>query len=254
MTKATRGARAAAVPAIALALALAAPASALAEEPAVSGNGSFDKPGDTVVTAVEGTVKATTITVSVPTQVAFYIDPGAEPTATLTGTFGKGNNKVGQYTNPTNFTVTNHSAVDVYGYVSGVGSPHATLVNDNGQLAKSGGLTPSESNKDKTKLQVGICADDEQLNLKTAGDWLTEDIDGTKGKRYFAFNRTDDGTPQGKLVAAEDKASSDETLSTGGKETLTIRGAVFQGGWSQHDNLLVNVKFKIVTDPDELEK
>lgn len=232
----------------ALALALCAPASAFAADP-VPPEATTDKTvttsGGTQESQITGTVKATTITVTVPTQVAFYIDPGATQSTTANWASSK---KIGQYTNPTNFTITNRSAVDVFGYVSKVASPHVKLVDDKTALAKPGGVAPSAENKSRIGVMVGICGTSESLDFATKKDWLTESVADTAAARYFAFNEAG----QGKLTAATDKAGSSATVSPGGAYTMTVRGAVFDGGWSQDENFLVTPTFKIVTDPASL--
>lgn len=233
----------------ALALALCAPVSAFAADP-VPPEASDDKTvtttGGTQESKITGTVKATTITVTVPTQVAFYIDPGATRSTTANWATSK---KIGQYTNPTNFTITNRSAVDVYGYVSKVASPHVTLVDNENALEKPGGVAPGVDNKTSIGVMVGICDTSvSDLALGTPGNWMTEDIADTKANRYFAFNKGS----QGKLTAATEKAGSGATVSPGGACTMTVRGAVFDGGWTQNENFLITPTFKIVTDPATL--
>ena len=232
-----------------LSLALCAPALAFAADaPTASDEGTVTEPDGTKESVITGTVRATTITVTVPTQVAFYIDPGKDQSAALDGTFGAGHNEIGQYVNPTNFTITNRSAVDVYGYVSSVASPHVTLVNS-GSLSKPGGVAPSVANKGDIKVMVGLGdATEADMALGTPGNWLTESIADTKDGRYYAFNKTQ----HGKLAAATANAGSGGTVSDDGAATITIRGAVFQGGWSQHDTFLIKPTFKIVTDPAAL--
>lgn len=245
-TKENRPVRAIAL-ASALALALCVPAAAFAAE---VGSGTADATAATTArsTAATGTIKATTLTVTVPTKVAFYLDPGAAQSTVLSGTW-PADTKFGQYTNPSNFTITNHSAVDVYGYVSKVESPHVTLVNDQ-TLQKDGGVAPSAATKARTKVMVGICDTTESMALGTASDWMTESVGDTAATRYYAFNKAG----HGKLAAALDsKGSVDNSRSDAkGEYTMTIRGAVYQGGWSESENFLIKPVVKIVTtDPSK---
>lgn len=249
MSKRTKTIHATAV-ASALALALAAPAAAFAVDtppevdPADVTN--VVEAGGTADVEITGTVKATTITVSVPTRVSFYIDPGAEQDTALSD---PSKNKYGQYLNPTNMTVTNLSAVDVYGYVPKVKSDYVTLTSGS-DLEKPGGVAPAAngSTKDRIKVKVGLCDTTETLNLGTANNWLTESVADTPADRYYAFNKDE----QGKLTAATANAGTGATVSTNGARTITIRGAVFQGGWSQNESFLIQPTIKIVTDPNLL--
>lgn len=228
----------------ALALAMGAPAAAFAADPApaeASNPETVTATGDEQETKITGTVKATTITVSVPTQVSFYLDPGATPSTNASG--WASNKKIGQYTNPANFTITNLSAVDVYGYVSKVRSPHVTLVNAKSGLSKPGGVAPGEGSASSIGVMVGLADPSETLDFDKPGDWLT--VDGVKAGPYYAFNKA----AHGRLSAAQDGAES-EHGGIKGSYTMTVRGAVFNGGWSQDENFLVAPTFKIVTtDP-----
>lgn len=231
----------------ALALALAAPATAYAVDP-VPPEVKDDElktaasTGDTIETAVTGTVMATTVSVTVPTQVAFYIDPGATQGTSKDATA----NKYGQFTNPTNLAITNHSAVDVYGYVSKVTSNEVTLVAKTGDLAKPGGVAPSAGTKARIGVMVGMCDTTESMSLDAATDWMTESIaDTSPSTRYYAFDKAN----HGRLSAAQNGTVSEHD-GIKGSYTMTIRGAVFNGGWSQYEKFLVTPTFKIVTtDP-----
>ncbi len=231
----------------ALTLALAVPATAFAVNPTPPevANADFKEvtvSGGTQDTEITGTVKATTVSVTVPTKVAFYLDPGA-PQSTVKDSSA---NKYGQYTNPTNITITNRSAVDVYGYVSSVASSDVTLVNSKSSLSKPGGVAPSSANAARIGVMVGICDTAESMSLDAPGDWMTvSGIVDTKDKRYYAFNKAN----HGRLSAAQNGVvGSHDGIQ--GSYTMTIRGAVFQGGWSQHESFLVRPTIKIVTtDP-----
>ena len=241
-TKDNRSVRAVALASV-LALVLCTPMAAFAVE--VGSETDDAAATETLSSAVTGTIKATTLCVTVPTKVSFYLDPGAEQGTTLSGTWPT-DTKFGQYTNPSNLTITNHSAVDVYGYVPKVASSYVTLVDSTSGLAKPGGVSPlaDGSNKSRIGVMVGICDTTESMSLETPGDWMTEGDNQT----YYAFNKNG----HGRLAAASDSQgtvdnSRDEVK---GEYTMTIRGAVFQGGWSQNESFLVQPVFKIVTtDP-----
>lgn len=245
-TKRVRPALAVAL-ASALTVALAAPAAAFAADPTPPQVDAADvktvtTTGGTQETEITGTVKATTVSVTVPTKVAFYLDPGAAQATTKDASA----NKYGQYTNPTNITVTNRSAVDVYGYVSSVASNDVTLVDKKADLKKPGGIAPGAANANQIGVMVGICDTTESMSLDTTEDWMTvAGVDDTKDKRYYAFNKA----KHGRLSAAQgDVVSSHDGIE--GSYTMTIRGAVFQGGWSQDESFLIKPTIKIVTtDP-----
>ena len=238
----------------ALALALGVPGVAFAADPdpvppEASGEKIVTAAGDTQEAEITGTVKATTITVSVPTKVTFYLDPGAAQSTDASG--WATSKKIGQYTNPSNFTITNRSAVDVYGYVSQVTSPHVTLVNAKSSLRKPGGVAPSPDNAARIGVMVGLAGVDETLSFDKTADWMTVDgVKDAKDARYYAFNKD----RHGRLAAAQNGQVSSYTDSQNkkleGQYTMTIRGAVFNGGWSQDEKFLINPVFKIVTtDP-----
>lgn len=216
----------------ALALTLCAPVAAFAADPTAGTNADATATA-TPASTITGTIHATTLKATVPTVVAFDIDPGATQTAALTGTFGASNKKIGQFTNPTNYTITNYSAVDVYGYVSSVTTTNATLINTKGDLAKAVGA-PTTAN---TKVMVGLCGTaDSYLDITKTDGWLMADIADTAAKRYYAFNKT----TQGKLAA-----SANAPTAAGGSATMTIRGAVLNGNWAENQSFQVKPVFKI---------
>lgn len=197
-------------------------------------------------TSITGTIKATTLKVTVPTKVAFYVDPGEAAGTTVPGDW-PAKTKIGQFTNPSNFTVKNYSAVDVYGYVSGVVCEDVTLVNS-GSVEKPGGVAPSKANASRIKVMVGLTDKDAAMSFGTASDWMTTAVDDADGKRYFAFNKTN----KGKLGASPDGTTADgykmaDGTAVPGSYTMTIRGQVKGGGWAENDSFLVKPTFKIVT-------
>lgn len=216
--------------ALALGLALAVPATAFAADPAA------ETPGDMSATApststITGTIHATTLKATVPTKVSFNIDPGAAQ-----GTAADGSTqKRGQYTSPTNYTITNYSAVDVYGYVSGVTVDGATLVNATGNLKK----TPGAVGTSNISAMVGLSNQDSDMALTDTTDWLMSTV--SDSNKYYAFNKT----THGKLTA-----STNAPTTAGGTSTMYIYGAVKNGGWAENDSFSVKPVFKITaTDP-----
>lgn len=217
----------------ALALSLAAPMSAFAADP-VAPSGPKDMTGTTPnqASTITGTIHATTLKVTVPTVVAFNIDPGATKGTTGTG------QKRGQFTSPAGYTVTNYSAVDVYAFVSGVTSADATLVNAEGSLKK----TPGKTGASDVAVMVGLGDKDGDMSLTDASDWLTSAVSDTKTTRYYAFKKAD----KGKLAASADASAG----TPGEVATMKIYGAVNSGGWAENDSFKVVPTFKIMTtDP-----
>lgn len=227
--------------AAALASALVLALAALSAVPA-------DAAADVPKPSVAGTIKATTITMTVPTQVAVYIDPDAEQSTDATG--WPDDVKIGQYTNPTNFVIANHSTVDVYGYVSEVTASGVTLTNDKSSLSKPGGVAPAPGNAARINVMMGLCGADETLNLDATdggyaglnAGWLTVDGVGDQpNTRYYAFNKNE----HGRLAAVQDGVEDPASACT-----ITVRGAVFGSGWSRNESFLVTPVFTIkATDP-----
>lgn len=216
--------------ALALGLTLAVPATAFAADP------DAGTPGEASATAtptstITGTIHATTLKATVPTKVSFNIDPGATQGTAVDGS----TQKRGQYTSPTNYTLTNYSAVDVYGYVSGVTVEGATLVNAVGDLKK----TPGSVGASNISAMVGLSDQDSDMALSDTTDWLMSTV--SDSSKYYAFNKT----THGKLTA-----STDAPTAAGGASTMYIYGAVKNGGWAENDSFSVKPVFKITaTDP-----
>lgn len=213
--------------ALALGLALAVPATAFAADPAAGTPGEATATG-TPTSTITGTIHATTLKATVPTKVSFNIDPGATQGTAVDGS----TQKRGQYTSPTNYTITNYSAVDVYGYVSGVTVDGAALVNATGNLKK----TPGAVGAANISAMVGLSNQDSDMALTDATDWLMSD-----SNKYYAFNKA----THGKLTA-----SANAPTAAGGTSTMYIYGAVKNGGWAENNSFSVKPVFKITaTDP-----
>ncbi len=157
---------------------------------------------------------------------SFNIDPGAAQGTTVSGS----TQKRGQYTSPGNYTITNYSAVDVYGYVSGVTVEGATLVNTVAGLKKTSGAVGASN----VSAMVGLSNQDSDMALSDSADWLMSDI--SDAKKYYAFNKTS----KGKLAASTNAPSV-----AGGSSTMYIYGAVKNGGWAENDSFSVKPVFKI---------
>lgn len=232
--RAKRLARPACAAAMAFALALAVPAAASATPAEVSKNTELTGTSPTSTAKVTGTIHATTLKVQVPTDVAFHIDPGAAK-----GTNGTGQ-KRGQFTSPTNYTVTNYSAVDVYAFVSGVSSDDATLVNVESGLQK----TPGKTGTNDISAMVGL-SDADDMVLGTSSHWLTPStVKDDKNNRYYPLKKS----AHGLLTASTDTDQN----TPGGSATMMVYGAVKQGGWAEGDSFSFKPTFKIMTvDPSK---
>lgn len=213
--------------------AISAPATALAADPtagtpteiASSATGS-----NSASSAITGTIKPTTLKVSVPTVVSFDVDPGATPAATAVDPTTKVS---GQFKSPSNFTVTNYSVVDVYGYVSGVAATGATL----SQTGATAGVRNADGTAWTTAPAVQIVASDTAPgDFATTAKWF----DTTKTKKLYAFN----SSTNGKLAASADGTNK------GGEATMHLYGQVAQTGWKANDTFTVTPTFTIATaDP-----
>ena len=211
--------------AVTLSMALATPAFA---ETKVE-MGSVDKAG-TTNTTITGTIKPTTLTVTVPTTVAFEVDPGAEPSTTL----DENTKKAGQFTNPSNFTIINNSVVDVYAYVSAVNSvDKAALVTSEQSVAPKEGDTAA-------KIMVGVKST-APTDFSTAADWLKSDMG--EGEKYYAFN----AEGKGKLAAKDETNAS----QTDNQATMYVFGQVSKTGWTVDDTFTVVPTFTITVNNPE---
>lgn len=221
--------------AFATAAALSVPSAALAADgdPAAGTPAEIKSSADgknSASSAITGTIKPTTLKVSVPTVVSFDVDPGATPAATAVDPTTKVS---GQFKSPSNFTVTNYSVVDVYGYVSGVAATGATL----SQTGATAGAHAADGTTWATEPAVQIVASDTAPgDFATAAKWF----DTTKTKKLYAFN----STANGKLAASADGTAA------GGEATMHLYGQVAQTGWKTGDTFTVTPTFTIATaDP-----
>lgn len=214
------------------ALALAVTLSMAFAVPAFAAEGTVDSSGGTSSTTITGTIKPTTLTVTVPTTVAFDVDPGATVGTTLDQSTGK----AGQFTSPDNFTIVNNSVVDVYAFVSGVSTVTGVSLVDNPSsvAAKEG--------ENLAKIMVGV-KDTAPQNFNTATDWLTGNLSDA---HYYAFNATNKGK-----LAAKDASNNSQTDN---KATMRVFGQVPSTGWATGDSFTVVPTFTVtVTDPEAVE-
>lgn len=196
----------------------------------------------TADSTMTGTIKATTLSVSVPTTVAFNIDPGAYDAAKIGEAADGTTHKSGQFTNPTSLAITNNSVVDVYCYVTGVTLTQdkiktLTLVNAPGNLTRSGSGTVDGT----AAIMFGLSNSATVLSGTTPADWLMSTVSASAP--YYALNKTD----KGKLSARLASTDSGYTTQTNHKAEITIRGAVKDRGWTNGDSFKVVPQFTIAT-------
>lgn len=211
--------------ALATAAAICVPATALAADPP---DPSVTNPPTPNVTAADGTaqstltgaIKATTLSVSVPTAATFNVDPGKAAAAT----------DAGQFASPTNYAITNKSVVPVYAYVSGVSASGVELTdasNDVKAATTAGGAN--------AKIQFAV-KDAAPGAFTTAADWLT-----TSTTKYYAFNAAN----MGKL-----EAGSATPAPASASATMKFYGQVPAENWTHGQSFTITPTFTIsVTKP-----
>lgn len=202
---------------------------------AQTGTGSVTTTGNTSV--LTGKIKATTLSVSVPTAVTFNIDPGAaqgvaDP-AVSDATPGT-SQKRGQFTSPTNYTIHNASQVAVYVTVDSVTATGATLTDTQASIAAkvtgTGAADPV--------VMVGLSDADNNGSLalgNTAGWFKTSPATGLG---IYPFGTTAD---KGRLDPDDNAANGTD------EATMMVYGAVAQTGWTEADTFTVTPTLKIST-------
>lgn len=209
--------------ALATAAAVCVPGTALADPVAV-GTSEMTAAGDAAST-ITGTITATKLSVSVPTTAAFTIDPTITATNDAAGV-------AAQLTNvPTDYTVTNSSAVPVYAYISNcaISATDGTPA----LVTKADGLTA-----DKAVMFAVKDAASKPANFATEADWLT-----TAAGKYYAFNAAEYGklaTPKAATAAGD--SSNAATMSFYGQTTT---------GWSNGDTFTIVPTFTITATAPE---
>lgn len=242
---------------MALASAVCVPATAFAAN-AWDPSTTYGTPADNVTagdssatTELKGVIKPTTLSVSVPTNVVFAVDPGAAPD--FTG--APASTTVGQFTSPTNYTITNNSRVPIYAAVTGVTATDVELVSDANNLTAGTEATPKvmvaindKGNSDGTTGNL-LSIDASGATITQTGNWLaTTGI--TADAPYYAFHQ-DDATAatefvNGKLAAGKDSTGAAVTDGTN-KSTMYVYGAVKGEGWNTNDSFTVTPTFTIKT-------
>ena len=162
-----------------------------------------------------GTIKATTLSVTVPTAATFNVDPTVNATDPST-----------QIQSPTNYTITNSSVVPVYAYVSKVEKTDVLLTDS------TAGVKAGTTGKDNT-IMFGV-KDVAPANFAAQGDWFTDST-----SKYYAFNSATHGKLAGKTADTTDSA------------TMKFYGQVSNEGWVDGQTFTITPSFTIATtDPD----
>lgn len=219
---------AAVVSAFAVTAALCVPATALAADTdtATSETVASATAKESVIT---GTIAVTTLSVSVPTKAAFTIDPTITVTNDAAGT-------TAQLTNvPTNYSVTNNSAVPVYAYISKCEiTKGAGMTGTPTLVTATSGLSTDNAVMFAVKDDAGKPA-----NFDAADNWLTAAAD----LKYYPIK------DNGKLAAQKMKDGAADPSQTDNKATMSFYGQTTTG-WVDGDTFTVKPTFTIATqDP-----
>lgn len=232
---------------MALASAICVPATAFAdyagsEQATQDGTGTSVADSGTIAldgteTTLTGKIKATTLSVSIPTTVAFNVDPGANQAVTDAAagdTTPATSNKHGQFTSPTNYKVSNLSQVKVYAYISGVtatpaGAPGTTTVTPDLVSAAPDYTQPGSHDK----IMIGIkSVNNKPADFGTSTDWLT-----TSTTNYYPFNKDN----KGEINASANGSTAVES------DAMMIYGQVDQAGWTDGDTFQIKPTFTVTS-------
>ena len=233
---------------VALAAAICVPATAFADY-AGSEQATQDSTGaaatddgtialDGTETTLTGTIKATTLSVSIPTTVAFNVDPGADQAVTDAAASDTGgvttSNKHGQFTSPSNYKVKNLSRVKVYTYISSVaatasGTPGTTVTPELVDAAPDYSAAGSHA-----KVMIGIKSVAEKpADFGTQDNWLTTSL----ATKYYPFNATN----KGEIAASTDGTTPVES------DAMMIYGQVDKAGWTDGDTFQIKPTFTVTS-------
>lgn len=223
---------------VALASAICVPATAFAAlTPTDDGTGTDTDASDLMAatpgeTTLIGKIKATTLSVTIPTTMQFAIDPGAaqgvaEDSSVTT--------KHGQYTSPSNYTVTNNSQVPVKVSIDTATATDCTLTDTKASLEPG-----STANR---KVMVGLSdkANGASLDVDATAGWLSTGAN----LGLVPFGKTD-ATGTSAVAANTGKlASADTTVVGDNKATMYVFGAVAQNGWMDGNSFSVKPTLKV---------
>lgn len=186
-------------------------------------------PGTTTLT---GKIKATTLSVTIPTAMTFAIDPGATQGVAEDAAMTQ---KHGQFTSPSNYTVTNSSHVPVKVEVSTATATQCTL-HDTKATLEAGTVTDR-------KVMVGLSdkANGAALDVDATAGWLSAGAN----LGLVPFGKTD--AASGSAVGANTGklASVDTTVTGDNKATMYVFGAVNQTGWTEGQSFTVTPTLKV---------
>ena len=202
-----------------------------------SGKGTMDM-------TIEGTIKATQISVTVPLKAAFDVDPGKSGTAA--GKPSESKVDAGIITNASNYTITNNSATPVWVYISKIetktgSAVDATLGKD---ISLVGTVSALHNTADSNNVMIAIKKDGQFATLPmlnaVEGDgknfWLTT---GFSGNYYMDSDEKNETDTKGKLEAA------------GAAENANIMNlkiyALTMGTWQDGNKFAVTPTFTVST-------
>lgn len=223
---------------MALASAICVPATAFAALTADADGTGIDTDASNLATTpagettLVGKIKATTLSVSIPTTMQFAIDPGAtqgvtEDTTTTT--------KHGQFTSPANYTVTNNSKVPVKVTINTATATDCTLTDTKSSLES--GTTANR------KVMVGLSdkANGAALDVDATAGWLSTGAD----LGLIPFGKTDAASGSAVTANTGKLASADTTVTGDNKATMYVFGAVDQTGWMDGNSFSVKPTLKV---------
>lgn len=202
-----------------------------------SGKGTMDM-------TIEGTIKATQISVTVPLKAAFDVDPGKSGSAADAPSTS--DIQAGIITNASNYKITNNSATPVWVYISGIatkaGSDVDATLGKNIALVDT--VTALKNTTDSNNVMIAIKKADQftasglpKLNaVEGAGKkfWLTTSL---SDNYYMDADETNTTATKGKLEASG---------SAGNSMTLNVY-ALTMGTWQDGNKFAVTPTFTVST-------
>lgn len=205
--------------------------------------------GDGTDTVLTGVIKPTTLSVSVPTAVTFSVDPGANPS--FTG--APGSATIGQFGNPSNYTITNKSRVPIYAAVTSVAAADCTLTAALANLEAGTATSPKVmvalNDHGNSDGAGGTLLSVDTTTPTQSNGWLpSTGLSATSP--YYAFHQDNAVTPNditdGQLAAGKTSAGADVADGTN-EASMYVYGAVKGEGWNTGDKFTVTPTFTIKT-------
>ncbi|MBS5062602.1 MAG: hypothetical protein KHZ58_02385 [Hungatella hathewayi] len=204
----------------------------------------------TASTNLTGTIKVTTLSVTIPTTVAFDIDMTKKPDPTDATTLDKINVQVPSGSQPTEgtYAITNNSDSPVWVYVTGVaptqvsGSPAPLLANNYGELIGAGGNNKVMFAIKSVDADMPEVSGTTESNMKIGETsyWMMDNISSSN---IYYLTDGDTTHENGKLVA-KSQASASENI-------LKLRIYAFtRKGWQAENSFTITPTFTVaVKDP-----